>query len=103
MRLLGWAGFKGRALNNAINVVYHESHGNTFDHNTNAKTGDNSYGLFQVNMLGEMGVKRKVWLKLDSYSQLFDPITNARVAYKLSKGGTDFSDWPSYDLRPAQI
>ena len=103
VRLLEWAGFKGRALNNAINVVYHESRGNTLDHNTNARTGDNSYGLFQINMLGEMGAQRKVWLKLTSYSQLFDPITNVRVAFQLSKGGKDFSDWPSSDLIPAQI
>jgi Lysozyme like domain len=35
-----------------------ESRGNPKAHNTNARTGDNSYGLWQINMLGRMGPAR---------------------------------------------
>lgn len=98
--LLMWVGFKGKALTKAINIVYHESNGHAFSHNVNPKTGDNSYGLFQINMLGDMGKERKVWFNIASYSDLFDPVTNARAAFKLSSGGKDFSKWPSYDFVP---
>lgn len=49
----------------------------------NGKGKDRSYGLWQINMLGQMGVERaKAW-GLSSYDQLFDPMTNARAAVSI--------------------
>lgn len=57
------------------------------------KTGDQSYGLFQINMLGNLGPSRRKQYGLSSNDDLYDPLTNAKVAFRLSKGGTDFGAW----------
>lgn len=49
-------------------------------HNPNAGTGDNSYGLWQINMLGTMGANRRKQFGISSNEQLFDPRVNARAA-----------------------
>lgn len=41
---------------------------------------DNSYGLWQINMIGNLGVERRKKYGLKSNEDLFDPATNARVA-----------------------
>lgn len=86
-------GFKGESLEIAWAVAMRESHGHPFDYNGNARTGDKSYGLFQINMIGSMGLARKAWLGLQQYNDLFDPMTNALAAYKMTKGGTDWGSW----------
>lgn len=91
--LLRLVGFDGVAVSVAWAIVMNESTGNPLAHNTNESTGDNSYGLFQINMLGRMGPARREEYGLDSNADLFDPVTNAEVAYELSRGGTDFGDW----------
>lgn len=68
-----------------------ESSGNPGAHNTNAKTGDNSYGLWQINMLGRMGPERLAHFGLKSNEDLFDPATNARVALQMSREGADWA------------
>ena len=70
-----------------------ESRGNPLDHNGNRKTGDNSYGLFQVNMLGSMGQERRDKFSLEYNAQLLDPVVNAQIAYHMSNGGKDWSAW----------
>jgi hypothetical protein len=70
-----------------------ESGGNARAFNGNATTGDKSYGLFQINMLGGMGPARMAQYGLPNEEALFDPATNAKVAFKMSKGGTDFGAW----------
>lgn len=51
--------------------------------NPNAYNGvspDNSYGLWQINMIGSLGPARRAALGINSNSALFDPVTNARAA-----------------------
>jgi hypothetical protein len=74
-----------------------ESRGHPTSHNTNAKTGDNSYGLFQINMIGNMGVERLAKLQdkvgIAKPADLLDPVANAKAAYYMTAGGTDWGSW----------
>jgi hypothetical protein len=96
MSILKQAGFKGQALQIAYAVAMAESSGNARAHNGNAATGDNSYGLFQINMLGSMGPERRKQFGLSSNEELFDPLTNAKIAYKMSGGGKNWTPWSTY-------
>ena len=89
------AGFSDKNAKLAAAVAMAESSGNSGAHNDNVRTGDNSYGLWQINMLGRMGPERKKQFGLSSNEQLFDPLTNAKAAYKIS-GGSNFSAWTTY-------
>lgn len=60
-----------------------ESSGNPRAFNPNASTGDKSYGLFQVNMLGGLGPERMKQFGLKKEEELFDPNTNVRAAKKI--------------------
>ena len=94
--LLEEAGFHGHGLDTAVAVAMAESGGHPMAHNTNVGTGDNSYGLFQINMLGSLGPARLAEYHLSSNDQLFDPLTNAKVAYRMSQGGTNWTPWSTY-------
>jgi soluble lytic murein transglycosylase-like protein len=74
-----------------------ESKGNPNAHNPNTKTGDNSYGLWQINMLGRMGPDRLKHFHLKSNEDLYDPATNARVALQMSREKGGYSDWSTYN------
>jgi hypothetical protein len=89
-------GFEGYSLKMAWAVVLKESTRRPFAHNDNASTGDNSYGLFQINMRGSMGPDRREKYGLESNEDLFDPMTNATIAYKMSNGGENWSAWTTY-------
>jgi len=89
-----WAvGFEGTALKTAWAVARVESNGRPMALNDNHKTGDKSYGIFQINMLGELGTDRKEKFELVSNKELFDPVTNAEITYFMTKGGKDWSSW----------
>jgi hypothetical protein len=96
MDILRQAGFSGQGLKMAYAIAMAESSGNARAHNPNAGTGDNSYGLFQINMLGGMGPERRRRYGLKSNEALFDPLTNARVAFKMSNGGRNWGPWSTY-------
>jgi hypothetical protein len=91
--LLELVGFKGQGLKTAWAVVMTESNGRPKAHNSNTRTGDNSYGLFQINMIGALGDARIEKFDLKKNEDLLDPVTNAEVAFFMSAGGTDFSAW----------
>ena len=93
VKLLSAVGFEGKALREAWAIAMKESRGNPLSHNGNRNTGDNSYGLFQVNMIGSMGQERRDKFSLDYNAELLDPVVNAKVAYHMSKGGKDWSAW----------
>lgn len=93
VRLLAAVGFEGKNLREAWAIAMKESRGNPLSHNGNRKTGDNSYGLFQVNMIGLMGQERRDKFNLDYNAKLLDPVVNAQVAYHMSNGGKDWSAW----------
>ena len=91
-----WAvGFEGTALKTAWAVARVESNGRPLALNDNIRTGDKSYGIFQINMLGQLGLKRKDKFELVSNKELFDPVTNAEITYYMTKGGKDWSSWPN--------
>jgi hypothetical protein len=91
-----WAvGFEGDALKTAWAVAKIESNGRPLALNDNKSTGDKSYGIFQINMLGELGIDRKEKFELVSNKELFDPVTNAEITYYMTKGGKDWSSWPN--------
>ncbi|HEY2087444.1 MAG TPA: hypothetical protein VGH54_15690 [Mycobacterium sp.] len=73
-----------------------ESGGNLTSHNTNAATGDDSYGAWQINMLGAMGPKRRVLFGISNNDQLYDLKTNAHAMAVLSSNGADFNDWSTF-------
>jgi hypothetical protein len=93
IELLGAVGFKGKQLKVAWAVTKKESGGRPVAHNDNTGTGDNSYGLFQINMIGDLGADRREKFGLETNNQLFDPVTNAQIAFHMTKGGTDWGSW----------
>jgi len=93
--LLKAIGFKDNALRSACAVAKAESNGRPFAFNGNAKTGDSSYGVFQINMIEELGSDRRKKFELDSNAELFNPVTNAQIAHFMTKGGKDWSSWSS--------
>lgn len=88
------AGFRGEALTTAVAVAMAESGGNTHAHN--ATPPDNSYGLWQVNMLGRMGPDRREQFHLHSNNDLFNADENAKAAYAISSHGKNFEPWSTY-------
>ena len=97
VELLKAVGFKGKALKTAWAVAKAESNGRPFAFNGNTRTGDSSYGIFQINMLGNLGPDRTDKYNLDLYAELFSPVKNAQIVYRMTKGGTDWSSWSSYN------
>lgn len=87
------AGFRDNALRTAYAIAMRESGGRASAFNPDVSTGDQSYGLFQINMLGDMGPARRRQFGIQSNQQLLDPAINAKAAFKLSGGGKDFGAW----------
>lgn len=94
--ILREAGFSGYGLKMAWAIVQKESTSRPYAHNDNAATGDNSYGLFQINMRGAMGPDRREKYGLESNNDLFDPLTNAKIAFKMSSGGEAWGAWTTH-------
>ena len=93
LTLLETVGFEGTGLKKAWAIAKRESNGRPLAHNGNRKTGDNSYGLFQINMIGNLGPERLEKFDLQSNKELFDPVTNAEITYYMTNGGSDWSAW----------
>ena len=91
--LLKLVGFSGKSLRTAWAIVMRESRGHPLSHNGNASTGDDSYGLFQINMRGSLGAERREKFGISKDSDLLDPVTNAQAAYYMSAHGDDFGSW----------
>ena len=83
VQLLRQAGFPEKDIPTMVGIAGGESSYNPQAYNPNANTGDKSYGLFQINMLGAMGPERRREFGLESNDQLFDPATNVRAAKKI--------------------
>jgi hypothetical protein len=95
LQLLKAVGFEGQALKMAWGIAKAESNGRPMAYNGNRNTGDSSYGIFQINMLGNLGDDRKEKFDLRSNVLLFDPVINAEITYYMTKGGIDWSSWPN--------
>ena len=91
--LLYLVGFRGSNLVEAWAVAKKETNGQPIRLNPNAKTGDNSWGLFQINMIGMLGPDRRDKFELVTNSDLLNPVINAQIAFHMSDGGKDWSSW----------
>ncbi len=100
--LLKLVGFEGQNLKEAWAIAKKESNGRPFAFNGNTNTGDSSYGIFQINMLGMLGPDRRNKYDLDHNADLFNPVVNATIAYKMSEGGEDWSSWKGITPRTKQ-
>ena len=99
LQLLKAVGFEGQALKMAWGIAKAESNGRPMAYNGNRNTGDSSYGIFQINMLGNLGDDRKEKFDLRSNVLLFDPVINAEITYYMTNGGKNWSSWKG--LTPA--
>lgn len=62
-----------------------ESGGNPRARNFNPSTKDDSLGIMQVNLYGDLGPERRRQFGLQSDEDLFDPDTNLRAALEIKK------------------
>ena len=97
VELLKAVGFKGKGLKTAWAVAKAESNDRPFAFNGNTKTGDSSYGIFQINMIGNLGPDRREKLDLDLNTDLFSPVKNAQAVFYMTNEGTDWSSWTTYN------
>jgi hypothetical protein len=103
VKLLSAVGFKGENLIEAWAVAKKESNGRPLAHNGNADTGDNSWGVFQINMIGELGEDRRKKFGLETNAELLDPVVNASIAHYMSRGGKDWSSWHGLTPKTKQL
>jgi len=91
------AGFRGADLVKAVAIAQRESKFNTGAYNPNVKTKDKSFGLMQINMLGNLGPARRKQFGIKSDEELLDPNVNARAAYAIYKSSNkSFHAWGEY-------
>lgn len=78
-----------------VAIALGESGGKTDAHNPDASTGDDSYGLWQINMIGSLGESRRKEFGIKSNEELKDPTINAKAALSVlnSQG---LSAWTVY-------
>jgi hypothetical protein len=95
LQLAQGAGFSGNDAQTMAAIIKAESSGNQYAHNTNRATGDNSYGLSQINMIDTLGPARRKQFGLKSNEQLLDPQTNLRAA-KQVKDSSGFGAWTTF-------
>jgi hypothetical protein len=74
------AGFPQDTAVKMVAIALKESGGNPLAHNTTPP--DDSYGLWQINMYGNLAAPRMAQFGLSSPSDLFDPSTNAAAAFQ---------------------
>ena len=102
VQFLKAVGFEGQNLKYAWAIAMKESHGNALSYNGNRKTGDHSYGLFQINMIDNLGAERRAKLGLAYNAQLLNPVVNAKSAYYMSKQGKNWSAWKGTKTKVVQ-
>jgi hypothetical protein len=101
--ILKAVGFEGQDLKEAWAVAKKESNGQPIRVNPNAKTGDNSWGLFQINMISQLGPDRRDKFNLDANADLLNPVINAKIAFHMSDGGKDWSAWHGITAKTKQL
>ena len=100
-RMLYNEGFRGQDLIKMVAIAKRESNFKPSAYNGNRSTGDDSYGLFQLNVLGDL----RKWYEDQGISdpkQLLNPLTNVKMARKLFEAnqkwfkGNGFYAWGDY-------
>lgn len=81
------------ALAIAVAVALAESSGRPEAHNP--VPPDDSYGLWQINLIGKLRGRLKDW-GLTSPEQLKVPATNAKAMASISNGGRNWRPWTTY-------
>lgn len=97
VKLIGDAGFANESPDvfaTAVAIALRESNLNPGAFNGNKATGDESYGLFQINLLGSLRSRLQSFGLTDP-QQLLDPAANARAAYQMYKQ-SGFHAWLGY-------
>ena len=101
-RILYDVGFRGDSLVTMLAIAKRESGWRPDAHRTDRPKEDLSgdLGLFQINYTwfkeSATGPLKEEWLAsigADDATDLFDPVVNARAAYKISQGGTNLFPW----------
>lgn len=88
------AGFTGDDVTMATAIALAESGGDMYAYNPVAP--DLSFGLMQINMIGDMGPSRRRAFGLSRNEDLFNPTTNMRVARSLRLSRKNWHDWSTY-------
>jgi len=101
--LLRLVGFEGQKLREAWAIAKKESGGRPMALNLSKRTGDSSYGLFQINMIGDLGPERRDKFNLTSNYELFNPVLNAQVAFHMSNGGENWIAWKGITPRTKHL
>jgi hypothetical protein len=87
--ILRQAGFSGNGLKMAKAIAFYESTNRPMALNKSS----NCYGLFQINMAGQMGPDRRKKYGLKTNEDLYNPLISGQIAYQMSNGGKDWSAW----------
>ena len=90
------SGFTDAESDIVVKIARGESSFNPKAHNDDSSTGDNSFGLMQINMLGNLGPARRKQFGIESNDALFDPQTNMNAAYQVYKERGSFEPWTVY-------
>lgn len=105
------AGFRGQDAIMITAIAGPESGDDAHVLNDTPSTGDLSYGLTQINMLGGLGPERRRQLGLTKLAKkrgidpkdtravnalLYDPTVNLAAAYEVSGHGATFKPWSTY-------
>lgn len=88
------AGIPRDKLAVAVAIALAESGGDTNAYN--GKGMDDSYGLWQINMIGAMGPVRRQQFGIGSNQELFNPAINARAMAFISAQGKNWTPWTTY-------
>jgi len=94
------AGFRGEDLVRVVAIAKRESSWQTGAYNPDRSTGDDSYGLMQINMLGALEAERLQ--KFSSFGvtrkeDLYDPEKNMQAAYSMYLArDRSLYDWGEY-------
>lgn len=75
-------------------IAMAESGGRTDAHNGNGATGDDSYGLWQINYFGSLLPGRTA--EYGPPESMFDPANNAKAAVALAGNGAGLGNWTTY-------
>jgi len=87
------AGFPDDLVPTMVAIALAESGGRTEAHADDSD--DNSYGLWQINMIGSLGPGRRKQFGLKTDSELLNPTVNARAAYAIYKS-QGLKAWTTY-------
>lgn len=78
----------------AAAIAMAESGGDPGSHTVDSD--DDSWGLWQINMKGDLGPERRRQFSLSADSDLADPLVNAKAMYAISGHGSSWKKWGAY-------